>query len=529
MPFRAHLAPLALIALAAALLFATTPTAGDFWWNDSSRHAMNGIFLRDLLAQGGWLHPVEFARAYYARYPAINIGFYPPLFYVLTAPFLLIFGVSHAATQAVVALHAAAAGILSYLLLAPRLGRAGAAGAALVVLFIPDMALWSRQVQLDVPAIAWLLAFAWALVRYRRGGRTGWMFAAAVLAGMAVLVRVQLVFVLPVFALGLLVRPPCGQPRPALRLAAFATAVLLALPATAMLLLFSRQTGALAGAMPGMPALWSLDNWTWYARAVPAQTGWPVLAAVGAGLAVLAARLRRPNPPNPLRAGNEDLAVLALLLAAAWLFFTVVSNKEARFNLPGVVLLVLLGLGGLGALHRRAAAVVCLGLGLAAGAQALGTQVPRVGGFAEAARAALAASPEGSNIFVSAWRDGSLIYNGRVQGGSRDVGFRRADKVLVEVNIMSQLGVEDKGLDDEQLLALLRRERIAVLVVQPGYLSDQPTMARFERLLADPARFEVLRRVPITGQVWRPDEKELVVYRLRQPTTPPAEPAPAPG
>jgi hypothetical protein len=40
-----------LLACLAAYFFLTSPTDGDFWWFDSSRHAMNGVFLLDLLRE----------------------------------------------------------------------------------------------------------------------------------------------------------------------------------------------------------------------------------------------------------------------------------------------------------------------------------------------------------------------------------------------------------------------------------------------------------------------------------------------
>ena len=76
------LALLPIVALA-VYYFASSPTNGDFWWYDSSRHAMNGVFLRDFVMEGGLLHPIHFSSTYYEKYPGINIGFYPPFFFGL--------------------------------------------------------------------------------------------------------------------------------------------------------------------------------------------------------------------------------------------------------------------------------------------------------------------------------------------------------------------------------------------------------------------------------------------------------------
>ncbi len=503
-----HAVPLLILGLAAGLLFMTTPTGGDFWWYDSSRHAMNGVFVRDFLLGGGLLQPKDFALAYYQRYPAINIGFYPPMFYITSAPFLMVFGVSHAVSQAVVALHAALAGWFVYLLCAPRVGRWSATCTALILLFLPGMALWSRQLQIDVPAVAWQLAFTYCLVRHVRDGQVLFMFAAAAALGCAVLTRVQSVYAFPVFVACLLVWRYANRPRLGLRLWALVVAALLALPAGALLIMFRHETATLAAATPGMPGLATPANWLWYARQLPGQLSLPVLVAVAAGLTLLGWRWQalRPAP---------DVVLLAALLASSWLLFTLVSNKDPRFNLPSLAPLLILAAIGLHHANRRWAGVLlgvlAMFLVLRVG---LFTAVPAVGGFAQAARAAVAATPSGGNILVSAQRDGSFIYDVRALNDRRQIGTRRADKLFVKMSIMRELGIEDRGLDEAQLLALLARENIKTIVAQPEYLDDQPTMALFKKFLAGGQYFAVHARVPMTGNR-DPKEHELVIYTLR--------------
>ncbi|MEJ0072307.1 MAG: hypothetical protein WDO24_30490 [Pseudomonadota bacterium] len=86
----------AVLAAATAALFLTAPQHGDFWWSDVPRHALNGVFVRDLIADLPLSDPVGYAMQYYLRYPALTILFYPPLFYLFSAPFFALFGVSHA-------------------------------------------------------------------------------------------------------------------------------------------------------------------------------------------------------------------------------------------------------------------------------------------------------------------------------------------------------------------------------------------------------------------------------------------------
>ena len=78
-------------------LYSLLPKHGDIWWPDASRHALNGAFVLDFLNQLPLRHPVDFAYAYYRQYPALTIGFYPPLFSVALAGFYALFRVCEAA------------------------------------------------------------------------------------------------------------------------------------------------------------------------------------------------------------------------------------------------------------------------------------------------------------------------------------------------------------------------------------------------------------------------------------------------
>ncbi|WP_194715183.1 ArnT family glycosyltransferase [Noviherbaspirillum soli] len=495
----------AIVALAAMTLalFMTTPTGGDFWWYDASRHAMNGIFLRDFLMEGGLLHPLRFAREYYQQYPAINIGFYPPFMYIASVPFLAVFGASHAVSQSVVALHAMLAGVMIYLICQRMMDRWSALLVALAILALPDMALWARQVQLDVPALALLLCTAWALIHYLHTGSGRWLLVTAAFMGLAMLTRVQTGYAVPVVGLfALFHRTP---QRPPLRtwLAAALLFLVLALPSVGSVFYFSKVTGNLAGAMPDMPALWSWNNWTWYARALPQQIGWPATWFIIAGLLATVATLRSGMPPAA--------RVFAAFALSSWLFFTIVSNKEARFNLPSIPFTFMLAAYGMVRVQALLGRLLLLALAGWAVYQAMLFQVPVAQGYREAAGLAQAHTPPGENVLISAHRDGSVIFNMRADGKRRDIGTRRADKLFVEINIMRQLGIRDRELSQDAILKILNDQKIAVVVAQTGYLADQPSMQQFQRLLDNGGMFSIVGRVPLRGDV-RKDERELVVY-----------------
>jgi hypothetical protein len=96
-----------LVILAVGLLFTGAPNGGASYWSDSPRHALNGVFVMDLLRDLPLGDPAGYAYRYDAQYPALTILFYPPLFYALSAPFYALLGVSRELALLVVALQLA--------------------------------------------------------------------------------------------------------------------------------------------------------------------------------------------------------------------------------------------------------------------------------------------------------------------------------------------------------------------------------------------------------------------------------------
>ena len=88
---------LAVLAILGVLivLFWTAPLGGEFSWSDAPRHALNGVFIKDLVVAMPLKDLEGFAYGYYAKYPALTILFYPPLFYFLSAPFYGLLGASY--------------------------------------------------------------------------------------------------------------------------------------------------------------------------------------------------------------------------------------------------------------------------------------------------------------------------------------------------------------------------------------------------------------------------------------------------
>ena len=64
-----------------------------FSYPDEPSHFVGAVMVRDYFATGLSSNPYTFAQRYYTHYPFFAVGYWPPLFYMLTGLWFLIFGV----------------------------------------------------------------------------------------------------------------------------------------------------------------------------------------------------------------------------------------------------------------------------------------------------------------------------------------------------------------------------------------------------------------------------------------------------
>lgn len=151
---------LAIVAVASAMrgAYATAP-----FENDAARHCVNGVLIHDMVRDGGFLHPVGYARQFYGKLPAISIPYHPPGFATFEALMFTLLGVSYPVARLSVALCFGASVWLLYLL-AKRLTGIPALALTATALFhsLPLSRRVSSEVMLEFPSL--VVSFAALLV-----------------------------------------------------------------------------------------------------------------------------------------------------------------------------------------------------------------------------------------------------------------------------------------------------------------------------------------------------------------------------
>jgi 4-amino-4-deoxy-L-arabinose transferase-like glycosyltransferase len=285
---------LPVLALACAVLFATAPMGGDFWWSDAPRHALNGVFVKDLAA--ALPHdPRGFATDYYLKYPALTILFYPPLLYVVSAPFYALFGVSHVVAQLVVILFYFAFAAGSFALARLFLPLWSALALAVTMCFVPEIALWGRQVMLEIPAFALLIWGLYFTLRYGQDQRPPHLYGAGACLVFALYAKLSVVFIAPVVVILLLQTKGLALLRDKHTWIVAALCVVGLMPLIAITLMFGQgNVQSVVGIEDAVASRKTLSGWLWYLLRLPEQLGWPLLVLSLAGVVALVVKRSAP-------------------------------------------------------------------------------------------------------------------------------------------------------------------------------------------------------------------------------------------
>jgi Dolichyl-phosphate-mannose-protein mannosyltransferase len=501
------------ITLIAGLTFYLAPKNGDFGWFDTSRHAMNGIFIYDFFRDFAWKNPLEYANNYYNQFPAVNIGFYPPLLSFILAVFYALFGVSQASAQLCIACFHAGLGLGSFYFARRTVQPFSAFFITISTMCAPIVTEWASQIMLDVPAACFELWAAYFFCQYLEYKKQNDFNISIVLFVLALYTKQPVAF----FALTPLIMIVLKKQWQDLinkqTLILCIGALLVLIPLAILTLHFGKANfESVAGARSEDLSMFSIAAYLYYLKALPNALGYPLIG-FGAILSLVYFVTKNPKPYQ----FNDGLLCI-IWLATGLLFFSVIALRMPRnilfFAFPIIYLSgwMLDRITNPPLLHW---ASVLVGSGLIINMFYMGVianQVEWVSGYQDAANFVVKNIAQDKNVFIHAHRDGSFIYNLRVAGGRKAPRSARSDKYLINVKIERERGVRDYGLSKEDLLTIMRQQNIDLVVAQQGYWNDLPSMKAFEQLLQDQHYFTKLKTIN-TNSNYSTEDKVLEVFR----------------
>ncbi len=515
-PLAAWLIPLTL-AVASAAVTARQIHVGGFRSTDEARHGMNGVFLLDMVREGGWRQPRQFGERYYSRYPCISIPYnHPPLFHACEAVVYAVCGFSPTTARLSVLLFHVASVCLFYQLVRGHTDRPTGALAAVLFATAPVVLTYSQRTFLEPAMVFFMLLATWLLLKYGREPKRFWAtcWLLAVLA--AILTKQTAAIIVPVHVAYLIAR--FGRQlfeHPGLKLL-----VLLALVGLVGLAYLTVQhstyqmrtltTGTIEGRL-------SAQHVFRYPSLLPRHLGWPHLAAAGLGAAVLiTGRLKELRPE----------AVLFLTWGVVFWVATIVLNDQgaARYMYPWIPVWAWLGAVGLAAARRQMGGGLAGWAALAAffipvAIRGSETNPPIMEGMRQAAQF-VADRPGGATVLVDGEWDGEFVFWMRKYDPQRRIVLR-GSKVLYTFASYKTIGFRAFAETEEQILDVLRRYGTHYVVVENH--DEQATVSGSRlRQLVRGERFERLAHIPLVDSQGALGSTHLDVYYFREAPEPTA-------
>jgi hypothetical protein len=436
-------------------------------WVDGPQYANAGAMIRDAIRSGQLLHPVAFARANYAQYPAFSIPYHPPGYPALLGAFFFLTGVSYESARVFVALMLAIAGFAFYALMRRfRVERMPASVCTLLLLTMPEVAKWSRDTMSEIPALAFILAATYYFSRWLDESRGVDAVLAFAFAALAFFSKINVIGVLLAWPIWILIR---GEWRrlvsPSLIIPASVFVVIVA-AWTRFFIPYARYETQIGLSPAEITALRPEAHLSQYVHGLPGMVGWVMLFASALSLGIA---LRDRN-------GWRTAAMWVAWFAGYLAFLLLIPlHYEARyftFALPAVPALVAL-------FFRGRSRGPLLGVAYAVAAMALVENVVRVRhqpvgvvGY-ERLAGRLAVLPESGNVLVAVPFQNDLIFRYRAASPGSKRHFIRGDRSIT-IRLSSYAPVADRlrvlVSAPDSLVNLIRRGRVRYIVTpSPTY------------------------------------------------------------
>ncbi|MCH9675928.1 MAG: glycosyltransferase family 39 protein [Gammaproteobacteria bacterium] len=469
----------------------TDPSLG---YADADRILLDGVFVLDFLRDLPWRDPFAYAVDYYTHFPALSIGYRPPLLPLAEAFFNGLLGVHISSARLAVVTFGLIGMSAWFRWIRWEFGLALAVVASALLATTVFVVQWGWYTMSELPVLSLALLSAYHFARYLDTDVTWRLYVAAFVAVGALYTKQTAVFLLPVFVFWAFERGRVGEliRRPEIWVATACSAVLL-VPLAAMTLwlgaLNIEQSVDFGARQAGGLLSWA-NLRAHPANLIEQHVGWPALGMAALGLLyVIWARERR--------------AVRFLLLVlGVYLTFTTLNVTSARYAIAWIPVFCLLAALAIEwrRIHRALGAATCALVACTFGYQAFATATEplRFASGYEAAADAVMHAYGGRPILVDAYNNGYLIYFLRQRNRARDLYVLRGDKLLSSSAITATKWLEVHARTDDDIKDLIDRAGVRFVVVEERDYTGVPIHSRLRGFLKTDL-FSLYQSIPIVS------------------------------
>ncbi len=477
---------------------------GEFdYYIDEAQHAVTGLFVADVLRDLPLRHPMQYAYAYYAQYPAVAILHWPPLFYLFEGLSFLLIGPSVVAARATIIFFSVVL-LYQWFLLVEELQDSYTACISTAILgLLPMVLLFEKTVMLEIPSLALCVGAIRHWIRFLKQDRRSSLYWFGAWLSAALLCKQTSVYLLVFCALTVLTTRKWKRLFSKDVLAVAGMVALLAGPF--LILMFVMQGKAVAADL-GSHRMTGWERVSFYAHTLPSSFS-PLLFALAVLGLLLAWRWDK----------SVQTSIMVCWILAGYLTFTWFGQSEARFAIYWFPPIVYFAAGlltrffhapRLRVTMRVMAAILVVVLAIPAWSQ----QRPYISGYKDVAAR-----------LVNQYHAGIILFDGPVPGNF--VFFMRAldpgrhflilRKLLHADDIRPGDRSEELLHSREDLSDAFRRDGVRFVVVSQS-LAIRFNSQRILREQLQTDQFQLLGRFPISSNEASWKGESLVLYENKQ-------------
>lgn len=477
-------------------------TTGDAWFTDASRHAMNGVYFLDLFSKGSFDNIYQSAIEYYARYPAISLGYHPPFFPFVESIVFAIGGVSFLTARFAVLIFGVVGLIFWYKLIRLMYDERIAFFSTLFIFTTPFVVYWSREVMLELPALTMIILTVYAFYMFIELHRRKYVYMLSICLGLSLLTKQTTFFLMPLFFIYLLKTKRLSVLfkkdviLPALILLCLCTI------AVALTVIFGQGALNLANMPIGLiaehPKL-SITNMIYYLGRFNNIFSLQIIL-----LSIFSFIFLLPK----FRYNYLDLFFLWFLID--YILISYISAKDLRYTfflIPPICLIATLTLFKLDSVVKKPRIVLLLAflLGSMQSVQAYNLPAPYISGY-EAAAKFLAQRVDNGAIFLSGYHDANFTFNFRKH-------CQNSNNLIIRMQMLVyQNGEDSKNID---FLKVFNDYGIRSVVVEDINIDNDTQFARLKKVL-NTSKFTKLKKFPIESNVNSFKNKSILIYEYNQ-------------
>ena len=513
--------------LCLCILFALTATLllrglsnTSIGFPDADRNLMDGVFIRDFLQEMPLTKVFEFTATYYARYPALSIGYKPPFFAFVEAIFNILFGINLWGSRLAV-LAFALAGVWAYFRLVQRMSDTPTAFfSSSLLVTTPFVAQWGWYTMLEIPALSMCLLASYAFYLFLTDHGKRYLYATAILVPLSAWTKQTAVFtVLWFFLYAALAGKLLGILKRKSTWFAMIIAGMLLIPLAILTIWLGELNIAQSiGGDPPKINLLASNSRSYLLQYIyliyHQQLTGPVLLLGLAGMALAAAKRHRAS------------LYFACLIAATYIVFTFfVSAKEARYTIFWIPAFTYFAAFPIYQLRniKLVAKVSSLILVIVILYQIYATyqREPRYAtGYDQAAKVALS-NLRGPTVLIDAYNNGYFTYFIRSLDPARSTVVLRGDKLLSSSAVWrGQLTIHAHNESD--IRDILDKYGVTIIVIETRDYTGIP-INRLLRSFLQSEDFELIKEIPIESNSGPLSDNSLKIYRYLKAKPPNAE------